>query len=77
MAIVFNHVNEHENQLTGYEKINTLEETKRKIVIETILKCDGNISKSSKALGISRATLYRLIRKYQSSKIKKREIENA
>lgn len=59
------------------KKINTLEETKRKIVIETILKCDGNISKSSKALGISRATLYRLIRKYQSSKIKKREIENA
>lgn len=77
MAIVFNHVNKHENHSTGNMKINTLEESKRKIVFETVRKCDGNISKSSKALGISRATLYRLIRKYQFMKIKKREADNA
>lgn len=55
----------------------TLEERKRKIVVDTVQKYGGNISKSSKALGISRATLYRLIRKYQLMIIKNRGTENA
>ena len=39
------------------------------LIIEVLAKCNGNISKTSKELGITRATLYKKIQKYDIQKI--------
>jgi two-component system NtrC family response regulator len=42
----------------------TKERAERQIVLDTLRENNGNISKTAKALGISRPTLYDLIAKY-------------
>jgi len=45
----------------------TLEDIERQAILDTLEKCDNNISLASGKLGITRATLYRKLRKYNVS----------
>jgi transcriptional regulator of acetoin/glycerol metabolism len=49
---------------TSENTARTLEDIEREAIIETLGKCNNNISLASSNLGITRATLYRKIRKY-------------
>lgn len=41
----------------------TLEQAKRRAIIDALEECGGNKSKAAKALGIGRATLYEYIKR--------------
>ncbi|WP_409070086.1 sigma-54-dependent Fis family transcriptional regulator [Clostridium sp. FAM 1755] len=60
--------NFHENNIgllyTNTNKIRTLEEIEKEAIINTLNEYNRNMSKSAKALGITRATLYSKIKKY-------------
>ena len=44
--------------------LNTLWETERKLIIDTLGVYEWDLTKSSKSLGIGRATIYRKIKAY-------------
>ena len=39
-------------------------EVERRAIMEAVRKCDGDISKAARKLGLSRATVYRKLDKY-------------
>ena len=43
----------------------SLEDVEKQHIARTMKKCHGNVSKTAKALGISRSTLYEKIRQYE------------
>lgn len=45
-------------------QINSLVETEKNMIINALKRCEGNISKTAKILGIGRTTLYRKIKKH-------------
>lgn len=45
--------------------LKTLDETERQAIIETLSLCNNNISQTSSILGVTRATLYRKIKRYK------------
>ncbi len=58
--------NFHENNigLLYSNKIRTLEEIEKEAIINTLNEYNRNMSQSAKALGITRATLYSKLKKY-------------
>lgn len=50
---------------TGDDTITSLDEMKRSAVLRAYDICDGNVDRASVELGIGRATMYRLLKKYE------------
>ncbi|MDI6861339.1 MAG: sigma 54-interacting transcriptional regulator [Caldisericia bacterium] len=51
-----------------FKKYINLEDIKRDYIEKILLECDFNISKAAKKIGISRPTLYKIIKKYKLEK---------
>ncbi len=58
-----NHREAENSHLVKFEA-KTLEEHEKQCIAETLIECEGNISKTASILGIGRNTLYQKIRKY-------------
>ena len=54
-------------KVTNGKIINKLNEIEKKALMEALEQANGNIPQAAKALGISRATFYRKIKKYRSA----------
>ncbi|HEX2921822.1 MAG TPA: sigma-54 dependent transcriptional regulator [Bacteroidales bacterium] len=52
------------DQVLSKDSNGKIDDMERSMIIKTIEECGGNISRSSEKLGISRATLYRKMQKY-------------
>ncbi|WP_110943150.1 sigma-54-dependent Fis family transcriptional regulator [Inediibacterium massiliense] len=48
-----------------HSKSNILEEIEKKLIIDSLKKCNGNVVDASKMIGIGKSTLYRKIKKYE------------
>ncbi len=46
------------------EDVLPFEEIEKRAILDAIRKCDGDISKASRKLGLSRATIYRQLSRY-------------
>ena len=53
--------------LGGDDEIVSLEELKQQAVERAYELCDGNVDRAAVELGIGRATMYRLLKKYDIS----------
>ncbi|SNS10396.1 PAS domain S-box-containing protein [Anaerovirgula multivorans] len=51
----------------GFQEIMSLEEMERELIEKVLMHCEGNISKASKLLNVSRNTLYNKMGKYKLS----------
>ncbi len=50
---------------TGEDEILSLDELKRQAVVRAYKLCEGNVDRAAVELGIGRATMYRLLKKYE------------
>lgn len=64
--IIRDNINTVENT-EGFFEVMSLEEMERKLIEKTLMHCQGNISKASKILSVSRNTLYNKMEKYKLS----------
>lgn len=51
----------------------TLEEMERKLIIQALKYCNGNVINASKIIGVGKSTLYRKIEKYRLEEVSKWE----
>lgn len=63
--ILFSPIEQPAQKQPSFSSSKNLEAMERRAIAETLQKNQGNISKSARELGLTRAALYRRIEKYE------------